>query len=213
MRARNYVHIHIHSNFNAQETNPALPQQGCDLLTARLHMLAQCFDYEKCTVEPGIENLLLQLIQLVDMLEFTVGNEALWTVRRQLRELDATSAMDALKLLQWCTTSCDAADPNLCAMRDTVVYSGRRMRDVVAMFFVNRGGAKAAFRCHRQARGVFLGIAEGFKGEPLDIDFRAKLLLAYHKLKKRRAEMLERYGAVATIQDWVRRWMSPGSKR
>ena len=75
MRARNYVHTHIHSNFNAQETNPALSQQGCDLLTARLQMSAQCFDYEKCTVEPGIEDLLLELIPLVDKVAAAVGSE------------------------------------------------------------------------------------------------------------------------------------------
>ena len=35
MRLRNFVHIHIHSHFRAQVRTPALPQQGCDLLTAR----------------------------------------------------------------------------------------------------------------------------------------------------------------------------------
>ena len=59
------------------------------------------FDREDCTVEPRIEieERLLQLIRLVDKLELAVGDEALGTARRQLRELDATSAMDVLKLL------------------------------------------------------------------------------------------------------------------
>ena len=51
-----------------------------------------------------IEKRLLQLISLVDMMELqlqhmALGDEALGTARRQLRELDATSAMDVLKLL------------------------------------------------------------------------------------------------------------------
>ena len=64
-------------------------------------MSAQCFDREDCTVEPGIEieERLLEVIRLVDMLEAQVGTEALGMARRQLRELDATSAMDVLKLL------------------------------------------------------------------------------------------------------------------
>ena len=59
------------------------------------------FDREDCTVKPRIEieERLLQVICLVDMLELALGDEALGTARRQLRELDATSAMDVLKLL------------------------------------------------------------------------------------------------------------------
>ena len=57
------------------------------------------FDREDCTVEPGIiiEERLLQFIHLVDYL--ALGDEALGTARRQLRELDATSATDVLNLL------------------------------------------------------------------------------------------------------------------
>ena len=57
------------------------------------------FDRGDCTVEPRIEieERLLQLIRLVDMLELDLGDEALGTARRQLRELDATSAMGELK--------------------------------------------------------------------------------------------------------------------
>ena len=54
---------------------------------------------EDCTVEPRVEDFLLELIQLVDEVEAAVGSEELGTVRRQLRELDARSAMGALKLL------------------------------------------------------------------------------------------------------------------
>ena len=46
-----------------------------------------------------IEERLLELIRFVDKLELALGDEALGTARRQLRELDATSAMDVLKLL------------------------------------------------------------------------------------------------------------------
>ena len=45
------------------------------------------------------------------------------------------------------------------------------------MFLVNRGGADAE---------VFLETAEGITGTPLDRELRAKLLLAYFKLKQRR---------------------------
>ena len=47
-------------------------------------------------MEPGFEELLLEVIPYVDMVEATIGCEALRTARRKLRELDATSAMDAL---------------------------------------------------------------------------------------------------------------------
>ena len=81
-------------------------------------------DREDCTVEPriDIEERWLQFIRLVDMLELALGDEALGTARRQLRELDATSAMDVLKLLDqtakgW-STSIDpvAAGPKLGAV-------------------------------------------------------------------------------------------------
>ena len=128
-------------------------------------------------MEPGIAERLLQLIQLVDMVEAAVGSEALWTVRRQLRELDATSAMDALKLLDVTTKSCDEADPS----RGPIRAAERMVRDVVVMFFVNRGGATAA-----GARGAFLKAVDDINGTPLDRELRAKLLLAYHKLKQHR---------------------------
>ena len=138
------------------------------------------FDREDCTVEPGIEieERLLQLIRLVDMLELALGDEALGTARRQLRELDATSAMDVLKLLdqtakRWSiSTDPVAAGPKLSAVR----AAERMLRDVVVMFLVNRGGADAA-----GDRQVFLETAEGINGTPLDRELRAKLLLAYHK--------------------------------
>ena len=37
----------MHTHICARDKNPDLPQQGCDLLTARLQMSAQCFDYAK----------------------------------------------------------------------------------------------------------------------------------------------------------------------
>ena len=70
-----------------------------------------------------IEERLLQLIRLVDKLELAVGDEALGTARRQLRELGATSAMDVLKLLDqtaksWSiSTDPVAAGPKLSAVR------------------------------------------------------------------------------------------------
>ena len=84
------------------------------------------FDREDCTVEPRIEieERLLQLIRLVDMLELALGDEALGTARRQLRELDATSAMDVLKLLdqtakRWSiSTDPVAAGPKLSAVNN-----------------------------------------------------------------------------------------------
>ena len=59
------------------------------------------FDREDCTVAPSIEleRRLLDLISFVDMLEWQLRDDALGKARRQLRELDATSAMDVLKLL------------------------------------------------------------------------------------------------------------------
>ena len=102
-------------------------------------------------MEPGVEDFLLELTQLVDEVEAAVGSEALGTARRKLRELDATSAMDALKLLDVTTKSCDEADPNRGSMR----AAERMLRDVVVMFFVNRGGATAA-----GARCVFLKTAD-----------------------------------------------------
>ena len=143
------------------------------------------FDREDCTVEPDIEieERLLELIFLVDRLELALGDEALGTARRQLRELDATSAMDVLKLLdhtakRWSiSTDPVAAGPKLQAVK----IAERMLRDIVVMFLVNRGGADAA-----GDRQVFLETAEGITGTPLDRELRAKLLLAYHKLKQHR---------------------------
>ena len=93
-----------------------------------------------------IEERLLELIRLVDMLELALEYEALGTARRQLRELDATSAMDVLKLLDQTAKSWSisvdpvAAGPKLSAVR----VAERMLRDVVVMFLVNRGGADAA---------------------------------------------------------------------
>ena len=53
------------------------------------------------------------------------------------------------------------------------------LRDIVVMLVVNRGGAEAAEHKH-----VFLGTAEGITGTPLDREPRAKLLLAYYKIKQ-----------------------------
>ena len=86
-------------------------------------------------MEPGIEieERLLELTRLVDMLELALEDEALGTARRQLRELDATSAMDVLKLLDqtaksW-STSADpvAASPKLGAVK----IAERKLRDIV----------------------------------------------------------------------------------
>ena len=137
------------------------------------------FDREDCTVEPGIEieERLLQLIRHVDRLELEVGDEALGTARRQLRELDATSAMDVLKLLDQ-TAKCWSLSRRVTRGQISAVKNAERiMRDIVVMFLVNRGGADAE---------VFLETAEGITGTPLDRELRAKLLLAYFKLKQRR---------------------------
>ena len=122
----------------------------------------------------------MQLIRLVDKLELAVGDGALGTARRQLRELDATSAMDVLKLLDQTTKSCDAADPNLGEMKAAV----RMMRDVVVMFVVNRCGAEAAGDRH-----MFLDTAGDIDGAHLDRDLKSKLLMAYHKLWRHRADI------------------------
>jgi len=135
---------------------------------------------EDRTVEPEIEDFLLELIQLMDMVEAEVGFEALGTVRQQLRELDARSAMDALKLLEQTTKSCDAADPNLGGMK----AAERMVRDVVVMFLVNRCGADAA-----GDRYIFLDTAEDINGAHLDRDLKSKLLMAYHKLWRHRADI------------------------
>ena len=137
------------------------------------------FDREDCTVEPGIEieERLLQLIRLVDMLELALGDEALGTARRQLRELDATSAMDVLKLLDQTAKRWSLSRRVTRGQISAVKNAERIMRDIVVMFLVNRGGADAE---------VFLETAEGITGTPLDRELRAKLLLAYHKLKQHR---------------------------
>ena len=143
------------------------------------------FDREDCTVAPSIEieRRLFDLISFVDMLELqlqhmALGDEALGTARRQLRELDATSAMDVLKLLdQTAKRWSIAAGPQLSALKN----AERMLRDIVVMFLVNRGGADAV-----GDRQVFLETAEGITGTPLDRELRAKLLLAYPKLKQHR---------------------------
>ena len=137
------------------------------------------FDREDCTVEPRIEieERLLQLIRLVDKLELAVGDEALGTARRQLRELDATSAMDVLKLLDQTAKRWSLSRRVTRGQISAVKNAERIMRDIVVMFLVNRGGADAE---------VFLETAEGITGTPLDRELRAKLLLAYFKLKQRR---------------------------
>ena len=88
-------------------------------------MSAQCFDREDCTVEPGIEieERLLELIRLMGWLDLNLGDEALGTARRQLRELDATSAMGVVELLdqaakRWSISTDPVAErPNLGAVR------------------------------------------------------------------------------------------------
>ena len=55
------------------------------------------------------------------------------------------------------------------------------LRDIVVMFLVNRGGADAFGDRH-----VFLETADGITDTPLDRELRAKLLLAYYKLKQHR---------------------------
>ena len=148
-------------------------------------MSAPCFDREGCTIEPGIEieNRLLELIRIVDMLDLALEDEALGTARRQLRELDAASAMDVLKLLdhtakRWSiSTDPVAAGPKLQAVN----IAERMLRDIAVMFTVNRGGADAA-----RERIVVLETAESITGTPLEAELRAKLLLAYHELKQHR---------------------------
>ena len=154
------------------------------------------FDREDCTVEPGIQNeeRLLQLIRLVDMLELALGDEALGTARRQLRELDAKSAMEVLKLLAqtakcWSiSTDPVAAGPNLSAVNN----AERMLRDIVVTFLANRGGADAV-----GDRQVFLESAEGITCTPLDRELRAKLLLAYSRLKQHRQSIWLGKGAAA----------------
>ena len=133
------------------------------------------FDREDCTVEPGIEieERLLQLIRLVDTLELALGDEAPGTARRQLRELDATSAMDVLKLLdQTAKRWSIAAGPKLSAVKHAEI----RLRDIVFMFIVNRCGADAA-----RDRQVFLDTEEDINGAPLDRDNQGEIRLAYDK--------------------------------
>ena len=116
-----------------------------------------------------MEERLVELIPLVDMVAAAVGNEALGTARRKLRELDATSAMDALKLFDKTAKNCDAADPNLSAVR----AAERMLRDVVVMLFVNRGGRDAVGEPED-----FLGTAEDINGTRLDHDLQGDIMLA-----------------------------------
>ena len=139
----NDVRRAVHQVLDLLKRKPARKALAC--LAA---MSTQCFDREDCTVEPGIEieERLLELIRLMGMLELALGDEALGTARRQLRELDATSAMDVLKLLDqtaksWSiSTDPVAAGPKLGAMRN----AERMLRDIVVRFLVNRDGADAA---------------------------------------------------------------------
>ena len=136
----------------------------------------------------------MQLIRLVDMLELALGDEALGTARRQLRELDATSAMDVLKLLdQTAKRWSIAAGPQLSALK----IAERMLRDIVVMFLVNRGGADAF-----GDRQVFLETADGITDTPLDRELRAKLLLSYSKLKQHR-QGIWLGGGPPTIQCFV----------
>ena len=70
------------------------------------------------------------------------------------------------------------------------------LRDIVAMFLVNRGGADAFGDRH-----VFLETADGITDTPLDRELRAKLLLAYSKLKQHR-QIIWLGGGPPTIQ-WL----------
>ena len=119
----------------------------------------------------------MQLIRLVDMLELALGDEALGTARRQLRELHATSAMDVLKLLDQTAKRWSLSRRVTRGQISAVKNAERIMRDIVVMFLVNRGGADAE---------VFLETAEGITGTPLDREPRAKLRWAFPKLKRHR---------------------------
>ena len=142
---------------------------------------------------------MLQLIRLVDMLELALDDEALGAARRQLRELDATSAMDVLKLLdqtakRWSiSTDPVAAGPKPSEMKIAEIM----VRDIVIMFLVNHGGAHAV-----GDRQVFLETAEGTTGTPLDRELRAKLLLPYSKFKQHRQGIW--LGAVAADDPMLR---------
>ena len=135
--------------------------------------------------------------------EAAVGSEELGIVRRQLRELDARSAMSALKLLDQTTKEAEAReararasssaslhwlDPNIGRMKAV----GRMMRDVVVMFIVNRSGARGIFQpadAPREGRDIFLDTAEDINGAPMDRNLRAKLCLAYQKAWNHRANI------------------------
>ena len=154
-------------------------------------------------MQPGVEALLLELIQLVDEVEAAVGSEELGTVRRQLREFDARSAMSALKLVDQTTKEAEKReararasssaslhwlDPNIGRMKAV----GRMMRDVVVMFIVNRNGARGISQpadAPREDREIFLDTAEDINGAPMDHDLRAKLCLAYQKAWSHRANI------------------------
>ena len=91
--------------------------------------------------------------------------------------------MDVLKLLDQTAKSWTmSTDPVAAGWELGAVRTAERMaRDVVVMLIVNRGGEDAAGDRH-----VFLETAGEINGTPLDRELRAKLLLAYHKLKEHR---------------------------
>ena len=143
--------------------------------------------------------------------EAAVGSEELGIVRRQLRELDARSAMSALKLLDQTTKEAEAReararasssaslhwlDPNIGRMKAV----GRRMRDVVVMFIVNRNGARGIFQpadAPREDRDIFLDTAEDINGAHMDRNLRAKLCLAYQKAWSHRANKEKLQGRIS----------------
>ena len=141
----------------------------------------------------------MQLIRLVDMLELALGDEALGTARRQLRELDATSAMDVLKLLDQTAKRWSLSRRVTRGQISAVNNAERRMRDIVVMFLVNRGGADAI-----RDRRVFLDTAEDINGAPLDRDIQGKS----YWLTINSCRIAEEFGLErepSTNQDWVSR--------
>ena len=105
-----------------------------------------------------MEEWLVEAIRVVDNAEVVVGGEALATARRLLRELDATSAMNAhmvMTTVGMVAKSWDATDPK----RGYVLAAERAVRDVVVLFLVNRPGASLFGADAAAARGVFMEVA------------------------------------------------------